>query len=499
MFGYTIDPNQEFFALGLSNFVGSFFGSFAVTGSFSRTAVYASIPTKSQFSQLITCSVVLAALLGFTEIFFYIPKCVLAAVIIAATVPLFEVDHFIQMWRINKHDFFVACIAFWATLLWSIQWGLILGIVMSLGMVLYQISRPPIVVLGEVAFSATAVDFSPLPSLKSSPASSTSELDVEHITTATATKATNNCNSKVLVRGWKNVDWYSDSRQYDGILVLRLDSPLFFGNCKFFENRVRRILARVEERSRVVVGDGTGGDANLNAWDGDEEEMADEARGVRPESEGDEGDDRKSDVSTGRESNAPINPSRDSSRYKSKKYSRKSMDQKNPRLTSATPDSFTMDVYPPPASPNNPYSQRHYPPARIEFLVLDCSSVNSIDFDGCMTLIGVSVDLRAMGIQFLLAGIKSQVRSTLHRAGAFDPRGGGHGNAPTALRLSCCFMGVEGAVRFARQKLRKDLQWKEHGSEQEAGDVAEAPEDIIVLPAGDPNTHDVNILRRTNV
>lgn len=52
--GQKVDASQEMIAIGLSNILGSFFSSFAVTGSFSRTAVNAASGVHTALSGVYT-------------------------------------------------------------------------------------------------------------------------------------------------------------------------------------------------------------------------------------------------------------------------------------------------------------------------------------------------------------------------------------------------------------------------------------------------------------
>lgn len=82
--GYNIDPPQELIALGMGNILGSFFGGFPATGSFSRSAVSSQCGSKSPVTAFITALFVLFAIYFFMPFFFYIPKSVLSAVLITA-------------------------------------------------------------------------------------------------------------------------------------------------------------------------------------------------------------------------------------------------------------------------------------------------------------------------------------------------------------------------------------------------------------------------------
>ena len=68
---YTVDHNQELFALGLSDFLGSFFGAFPVAGGFARTAVAVEANQKTQLSAIVAASIVLLAVNFLTHTFYW--------------------------------------------------------------------------------------------------------------------------------------------------------------------------------------------------------------------------------------------------------------------------------------------------------------------------------------------------------------------------------------------------------------------------------------------
>lgn len=97
-----IDANQEMIALGLCNIVGSFVSSMPTTGSFTRTAVNNSSGVRTPLGGVVTGSLVLLALGLLTETFYFIPKAVLAAVIIAAMIFMVDVEAAITLWRTKR-------------------------------------------------------------------------------------------------------------------------------------------------------------------------------------------------------------------------------------------------------------------------------------------------------------------------------------------------------------------------------------------------------------
>ncbi|KAJ5200603.1 hypothetical protein N7491_008591 [Penicillium cf. griseofulvum] len=90
---YTIDPSQEFIAIGISSLLGPFLGAYPATGSFSRTAIKAKCGVRTPLAGVITTVVVLLAIHALPALFFFIPKSSLSAVIIHAVGDLVAPSH----------------------------------------------------------------------------------------------------------------------------------------------------------------------------------------------------------------------------------------------------------------------------------------------------------------------------------------------------------------------------------------------------------------------
>ncbi|XP_062533375.1 sodium-independent sulfate anion transporter-like isoform X2 [Armigeres subalbatus] len=142
--GKTIDATQEMIALGLCNIVGSFFASLPVTGSFTRTAVNNSSGVRTQAGGITTGLIVLLALGLLAGTFFYIPKAVLAAVIIAAMFFMVEFHAAAEIWRTKKIDIIPLFATLMSCLFLGLEYGMIIGIGVNMCFVLYQTSRPNI-------------------------------------------------------------------------------------------------------------------------------------------------------------------------------------------------------------------------------------------------------------------------------------------------------------------------------------------------------------------
>jgi SulP family sulfate permease len=147
---YLVRPNQELIALGLSNMVGSLFKAYPSTSSFSRSAINEESGAKTGMAALISVLMVILTLLFLTPLFYYLPKAVLAAIIIVAVFGLVNFKEAIFLWKANHLDFWLLLATFLATLLLGIEFGIIVGVGLSLIVLIFRTSRPYVAELGKV-------------------------------------------------------------------------------------------------------------------------------------------------------------------------------------------------------------------------------------------------------------------------------------------------------------------------------------------------------------
>jgi sodium-independent sulfate anion transporter 11 len=119
--GYKVEPSQELVAIGIANVVSSFFSSYPVTGSFSRTAVNNQSGVRTPAAGIITGTVVLLAIALLSQFFHYIPKAALSAIIIAAVLPMVDIRIFYKIFKIKVLDDVPLVVAFLFTLILGIE------------------------------------------------------------------------------------------------------------------------------------------------------------------------------------------------------------------------------------------------------------------------------------------------------------------------------------------------------------------------------------------
>ncbi|CAF0714401.1 unnamed protein product [Brachionus calyciflorus] len=148
---YKIDSNKEFFALGVSNVVGSFFQSFVSCGSLSRTVVADSSGGKTQLVTLIASSVVLTVMLWLGPFLEQLPKACLGSIIIAALVNLLlQVKDIPYYWKLDKLDFVTWIVTFMSTIILDVDFGLCLGFLTALFMNTYRTQKIDLKIQGRV-------------------------------------------------------------------------------------------------------------------------------------------------------------------------------------------------------------------------------------------------------------------------------------------------------------------------------------------------------------
>lgn len=142
--GQKLDPNQELIGQGLANMLGSIGSSYAVSGSFSRSAVNLQAGAVSGVSSVITSIVVVITLLFLTPLLYHLPQAVLAAVIMMAVIGLVNVHGFVHAWKAQWYDGAISILSFVVTLYFAphLDKGIMVGVVLSMAVFLYKSMRP---------------------------------------------------------------------------------------------------------------------------------------------------------------------------------------------------------------------------------------------------------------------------------------------------------------------------------------------------------------------
>ena len=202
-----LDANQELIGQGLGNIFSSLSQGYAVSGSFSRSAVNIGAGARTGFSAVVTGLVVGAALLWLTPLLYHLPQATLASVIIMAVINLVKVDPIKHAWKVQRHDAIVAVITFVLTIIWAphLDKGIMVGVLLSLGLFLYRSMAPRVAVLSR------------------DPDGSLRDADVRKLETC------------------RNIS------------LIRFDGSLYFANTGYFEDKILERVALKPDLKYVIV------------------------------------------------------------------------------------------------------------------------------------------------------------------------------------------------------------------------------------------------------
>ena len=142
------DQNRELIAQGVAKVVSSLSHSIPVSASFSRSAL--NTTARTRMAAVIAALGVLLTMLFFTSLLYHVPKAALAAIIMVAVFGLINLRAIGNAWRASRDDGIAAGTTFVATVGFApyIQNGIIIGILLSLGLLLYRMMRPRVAVQG---------------------------------------------------------------------------------------------------------------------------------------------------------------------------------------------------------------------------------------------------------------------------------------------------------------------------------------------------------------
>ncbi|MDB2413485.1 solute carrier family 26 protein [Flavobacteriaceae bacterium] len=204
---YKLRPNQELIALGLSNMLGSWFKAYPSTSSFSRSAINQESGATTGMASLVSVVMVLLTLLFLTPLFYHLPKTVLAAIIIVAVFGLVNIKEVIFLWKANNLDFWLLVITFFSTLLFGIEYGIMIGVGLSLIILIFRTSRPYVAELGKVPDS----DF------------------------------------------YRNKERFNEVILDDEVLVFRFDAQLFYANASYFIETLELMVEEKGSHLKLIV------------------------------------------------------------------------------------------------------------------------------------------------------------------------------------------------------------------------------------------------------
>ncbi len=214
---YKVKPNKELIAIGFSNIVGSFFQTYPATGGFARTAVNDQAGAKTPLSSLIAALIIAISLLFLTPAFYYLPKAVLAAIIVVAAYGLLDFSMPKKLLSFNLRDLIILNVTLFVTIFIGIKEGILFGVILSLVMLIYKSTKPHIAILGNVPGTSF----------------------------------------------YRNIKRFKNLSINTEILIVRFDAQLHFANTTYFKDKLQEFAKQKGDSLKLIIIDGE----SLNALD----------------------------------------------------------------------------------------------------------------------------------------------------------------------------------------------------------------------------------------
>ncbi len=193
--------------IGSANLLAGLFQGFPVSTSGSRTAVAEQAGAKSQLTGVVAAALVLAMVLFIPGLVQNMPQSALAAIIIAASISLFDIPELRHLWTARKSEFVLAMVSILGVALVGVLEGIVIAVMISIFQLFERAWRPYTAVLGKPED----------------------------------------------VAGYHDITRYPDARQQPGLLIIRWDAPLIFANANLFRKKLRKLIAKTDPHPVWII------------------------------------------------------------------------------------------------------------------------------------------------------------------------------------------------------------------------------------------------------
>ena len=188
---YEVDADQELLAMGAANVSSGLFQGITIDMSLSNTASGEAAGERTQLSSLVSAGVILAVVVFLAPLLRNLPTAVLGAIVLSSILGLFNFKEFRRYYRQRTTDFVLAVTALVGVLSTSVMVGLGIAVLLSVVMLLYRASRPYIAILGKRASGE-----------------------------------------------YGDMGRHADAQPIPGLVILRLDAPLYFFNANVARTQI---------------------------------------------------------------------------------------------------------------------------------------------------------------------------------------------------------------------------------------------------------------------
>ena len=142
--------SRDFIAVGAGNILAAVLGAFAVNSSPPRTAAVAQSGGRSQLAGLLALAIVAAAVLLAARAFALVPEAALSGVLIFVGLRIFRIEIMAHIYRQGGWEILLVAASAVFVVVFSIQTGVTMSIVLALLHGIYIVARPKTAVLARI-------------------------------------------------------------------------------------------------------------------------------------------------------------------------------------------------------------------------------------------------------------------------------------------------------------------------------------------------------------
>ena len=405
---YEVDDSQELIAYGMCNFVSSFLRCFPSAVAPPRSMVASQMNTKTTVCGVFSTALLILLILVMSTLFEPLPKSALAAIIFISLKGLFiQLKDCIKFWHVNKIDFVIWFFTLFSVVFLDIDFGLGIGVVVSLITVVFQAQFARGYRLGRTMKDVTVVEHKK----------------------------------------------YADSIETSGIKVYRFHSNLFFANAEIFRMALyratvnpRKILKFIKKQERLKAKEEK---SRKNPVDGEsymyKPEISMEIPGITVNGDSAKGNENKTEpatISNGREfmrlestssnaSNGSFKGSLvgiDNPAYTTKEDQFNTLDipqeynlnRRNMSIATITTIGSLDESIDPEDGQEVVTEEKIRRLRRIHHVIIDLSTCNYMDISGANVISHIFKEYAHVNVKVFLTNVSLDVRQTMHFAGVFD-------------------------------------------------------------------------------
>jgi len=140
-------------------------------------------------------------------LFYYLPQAILASVIMVAVFGLIDIKEIKYLWKTDRADLLMLIATFLGTLFINIEEGILIGVVLSLGYLVYRTTLPHVAILGKIPGQTL----------------------------------------------YKNIHRFDELEIRKDILIMRFDARLFFANVNYFKESTEEWIAKKGDALKAFI------------------------------------------------------------------------------------------------------------------------------------------------------------------------------------------------------------------------------------------------------